>query len=259
VRNLVWIGAFAQTVHGISVLIDEESTEGQRLQAVFDVAMGSAGLTGAAATLGVEALAGLSGPLTAGILIAAGEVRYLRSQIRGMERGMAGGGSMSGFDPIEYEAGGVAHRANELHEAIGYADEVGGQPTIGRPGEMDAAVERRIAFRTRRLREFLERAIERVTQNQPEMAFLFQPANCGELRAPFVELEIDLENAESPEETLAVAAAYVEAARELFRHFERTLARTLIGVDETREGGVVPSLLGGLHSDLIQQAAAEQR
>ncbi len=36
-------------------------------------------------------------------------------------------------------------------------------------------------------------------------------------------------------------------------------ASVVIGGDETRAGGVLPSLLGGLHSDLIQQAAAEQR
>jgi hypothetical protein len=258
VRRIGWIASLAQTVHGLAVLLDDRSTENERLQAVFDVAMGSAGLTGAVATLGVEALAGIAGPLTAGIVITAAEVTWLRSQNRGFEQGMATAGIRESFDLVEYEAGGVAFAANELAEAMRYAEGAarGPQP-VGDPGELAAAAQRAVQLKTTGLREFLERAIERVTRRQSSLAILFQPASWEHVRAPFEALRPRLA-ARTPSDLAGVAAAYVAAARDLFRHFERTISRTLVGVDRSREGGVLPHILGGLHSGLQERAAMGQ-
>jgi hypothetical protein len=251
VRRIGWVASLAQTVHGLSVLfMDDDATENERLQAVFDVAMGSAGLVGAAATLGVEALVGVAGPLTAGIVITAGEIAFLRDQIRGMERGMATGGIRSSFEVVEYEASGIAHAANELAEAITYAE--------GATGELASAGQREVNFRGTRLREWLERSIDRVTRRQPEFAILFQPASWQHVSEPFEALRDDLARARTPTELLQVASAYLEAARDLFRHLERTIARTLISADRSREGGVLPHILGGLHSGLEERAAEGQ-
>ena len=248
VRRIGWIAALAQTVHGIAVLLDDSATESERLQAVFDAAMGSAGLTGAAAGLGVEALAGLAGPLSAGILVTTVEIAFLRDAIRGMEEGMATGGIRQSFDIVEYEAGWVARQANELAEAMSYAREPRqGEATTGRPGELSAAANREVQFRSRRLREGLASSIERVTQRQPDLALLFQPASWEEVRRPFVALRAALREANTPDALLRVASAYLEAARDLFRNLARAVARTLRDIDRQRAGGALPHILGGLH------------
>src|SRR5215207_4979964 len=248
VRRIGWIASMAQTIHGIAVLLDEGVPESARLEAVLDVAMGTAGLTGAAAALGVKALAGVAGPLSAGIAITAGEVAYLRHLIRGMEGGMATGGIRESFDLVEYEAGGVARFANELAEAMSYAQEnMQGPPVVGQPGELTEAANREVQFKSRQLREFLTRAIDRVTQRQPEFAILFQPASWAQVRQPFEALRPSLHQATTPDALLAVASAYLAAARELFRNLARTITLSLRDVDRSRAGDLLPSILGGLH------------
>lgn len=271
VRRIGWVASLAQTVHGISILLDDQATDSGRLQAVLDLAMGSAGLIGAArslrgpllARLGivgsrVPSLAGIAGPLSAGIVVTAGEVAYLRLLIRGMEEGMASAGIRQSFDVVEVEAGGVAHVANELAEAMSYSQEAAhGVPAASQPGELNVAADREVQSRSRRLREFLERAIDHVTQRQPEFAILFQPASWPHVSQPFEALRTSLQQATTPEALLAVASGYLEAARDLFRHLARTIARTLRDVDRSRSGGALPTVLGGLHDDRREQAGEQ--
>lgn len=255
VRNLGWLAAAAQTIHGIAVLIDSESTEEERLQAVFDIAMGSAGLAGAAGRLlSIELLSSWSGPLSVGIAVTAAEVAYLRSQIRGMEQGGVTGGIRQSLNLIEYESSIVASSANNLHRAMEYAQSMP-QPITQ---ELQEGAQRQINFHVERLRSSLERGIRRVTIRQRSMPILFQPASWTHLSNPFLALQSSLDAARSPEQLLAVASAYLEAARDLFRHIERTIARTLLDIDRRRQGGVLPHILGGLHSGLAERAAEEQ-
>jgi hypothetical protein len=257
VRRIGWIASLAQTVHGLSILLDDRSTENQRLQAVLDVGLGSAGLTGAAASLGVEALAGIAGPLSAGIVVTAGEVAFLRSQIRGMEEGMTTGGIRAAFDVVEYETSVVSRSANELAKALAYSGEaVGGMP--GGPDENRAARERAVQVRATTLRQTLVRSIDRVSERQPDLGLLWQPAFWPQVWRPFANLRGDLGGARTARDLLGVANDFIEAARDLFRNFQRTIARTLLDVDRSRAGRRLPSLLGGLHSDRQEAASAHK-
>jgi hypothetical protein len=250
VQRISWAANLAQVIHGFSVLLDNRATESDRVQGVFDVAMGSAGLTGAAATLGVETLRGLAGPLSAGIVVTAGEIVYLRNLIRGMEEGMATAGIVQSFDIVEYEAGVVAHSANELAQAIAYAS-TAAQDTQsgGAPGELAGAAQREVNLRRRRLRETMFRAIERVTQRQPDFAILFQPASWPRVSQPFQALYASLQQAHTSDDLLMVASTYLARARALFRHLTEAIVRTLQDTDRSRAGGVLPSVLGGLHDE----------
>lgn len=218
-RSIGWLTAGIQVVTNAAVYLDPASTDSERAGAKLGFALGGAGVAGMLTTgLGVKAVAGISGWVTAYLLVLAIGVEKTRERERANEVHMASDEIASAFVVVQARAAEVVRDANALQETLAFQDKASGRDVwIAAPrGEVAAAAKRRAVTQAGALKNRLEQMLK-----SPKGA-----APVHQLQA-FEEVRHSVNGASSPEEVLAATAEFLGVVRDLFRHPERTVARRL--------------------------------
>lgn len=267
-RSLSWVAAAAQVLYSIAVLLDENASDSDKLAAVWGLGFSGAGLAGAGFTgMGIEALAGVSGYLTVGLLVLGAATAAVRHVVREREQSEATHTTGAAFTQLEAAAATVVADINRLQEILAREQPISQRAELAsivvdaRPGAGSGRPAHRVAGApTEQEYTALERASgqQAAVLRRTLVRVLSQSASSPASSGWFDAVRRQLAEASTPIEVRDAALAFLATVRDLFRHFERTVARRLRASDRKYMQDLdefSPGLLRGLHDELKAKAA----
>jgi hypothetical protein len=250
-RTISWLSSGVQIASGILILLDSESTDSEKLAAELGVALGAAGIAGAAFTgLGKQAFKSVAGWATLYLQLLAWKGELERARLRESQIEAATDDVKAAFGLVQSGVGEIVRAANALDETLTFQREAhsGKVPSRAPRREVVAAAARRSESQARVLRRTLLGLLKPPKGDVP-----LKDAHAFDAALKHVT------SADSPEEVLASAAQFLGVVRDQFRHPARTVARTLRAWDrQYDERSLFDDFFGveaGLHDNLKGVAA----
>ena len=274
-RTISWATSALQASYGVAVLMSDDATDSERLEAELNIGMGVFGTAGAVFTgLGYTALAGAAGWGSLTLSVGALEVWFARAQLRDSGIDYAATRVNYVFDFLEREAEKVTRGANALEETLRYGEQLNaaaGAAPAKRVVDDSKDPYRRDALMNSERREGAGRRSARQAEElRATITGLFielddsgavVPKN---VTRPLAEVKRKLKAATTPTQTLEAGMLFLDVVRDLFQHYDRTHARTLRESDKDymNRKDVVDfmKLFRGLYDDKeIERMAAEYK
>lgn len=224
-RVIGTIGAAFQALYGLSVLLDPDSTAEQRRGAVFNIGLGVAGI-GSLPTLWGGARLWASGPWTIAVIWGGLVYQYQRVLVAGMKQGWLTYAMRWSFESLQIRAERISESAKPLAMALFHMKYLQPGPADNPAASLHGGMESVLRVEADKVRGSVEWLVD-LTTKRSDWFLEREPGDFKAFRERFLPIKAALEQAKTPEETLALALSALEITRTAFQDADKIFVKEL--------------------------------